>query len=773
MAENKFTVASSVFAMLQEDPESSRFFLDEVRPPLSREMVGNITGEGPLTGRSPDFYREMAMALSLSPLFRATARAMPDAAWIYYTSARDFVYIYPWVSSKEYHFSDALLRHEFFRLGTLEKNPTRRSFWTDVYVDEFGKGLLTTCAVPIYDRDTFLGTVALDLTVDFLTTQLDQFQIEGGNIFIVNDRQQLMASSSATTTEDGRILSLAEILARFGALRASAVQAIPANQLVLDEGYLIMRHQLRDVPWQLYCLFKPPSHWQGYLRTMGAGDLILIVGMGVLMAAIFLNTHFRFILPSGRLVQFIMDQDRSPRPAMPKKIPAAWLPWFTKITKTFQENERLAREIRRQNELLEKRVEERTQELLEANRQLQRESEEHLVAEREKQQLRNKLQQAQKMEAIGLLAGGVAHDLNNILAGLVSYPQLLLLELAEDNPLRDSILTIQKAGERSAAIVQDLLSLARRGVIISEVISFNELVCSYIDSLEYKRLIESYPGGVLETDLATDLWNINGSPPHLSKCIMNLVQNAMEAMPDGGRVIIRTANCTVEAPMAGYEEVAAGEYILVQVIDEGVGIAPEEIEHVFEPFYTKKVMGRSGTGLGMAVVWGTVKDHHGSVQLESEPGRVTTISLYFPITRKERPERPADVDVHLFRGRGELILFVDDVVEQREVGCRMLRLLGYRVAAVASGEAAIRYVRDHAPDLIVLDMIMGQGLDGYETYRRIVALRPGQKAVITSGFSENERVRGTMELGAGAYVRKPYRIEQIAAAVRQELDRAG
>lgn len=764
---------SSTFSMLQEATDAFRFHLDDVRKPYSLDMVGNLTGKGNLSGRSFSFDREIRMALNLNPYFQASFRAIQNAAWVYYTSARGFINSYPWVSSEDYRYSDDLLNHEFFLLGTPGKNPDRQLFWTGIYTDEYGKGLMTTCAVPIYDQQHFLGTVALDLTVDFFNRQLRQFHVGGGTIFIVNDRQQLVAHSPSTTSDSTALLSLQDMLAPFPGIEANTMQLVPENRLTHDGGYLILRYQLHHAPWQVYFLLKPASKWHGYLHTMGIGDFTLIIGMGILMAAIFLNTHFRFILPSGKLVQFIMDQGISPLPPLPKKIPTAWLPWFKKISNTFSDNERLAREIRQQNEMLEKRVEERTLELLESNRQLQRESEEHLAAEKEKQQLQSKLQHAQKMEAIGLLAGGVAHDLNNILAGLVSYPQLLLMELEPDSPLRDPIHTIQKAGERSAAIVQDLLSLARRGVTTTEVVFLNDLICNYIGSPECRRLASSHPAVEIETDLAADLLNMNGSPVHLIKCIMNLVLNAMEAMPEGGRVVVRTANRYVDMPIPGYEEVAEGEYVILQVSDDGVGIQPDEIERIFEPFYTKKVMGRSGTGLGMAVVWGTVKDHQGYIHVRSEPGECTTFSLYFPVTRNMRQAEQADVDLLHFRGKDELILIIDDVVEQREIGSRMLQLLGYRVVTVASGEIAVGYVREHTPDLVVLDMIMEPGMDGYETYRQITAIRPGMKAIITSGFSENEQVRKTMELGAGAYVRKPYRIEKIAVAVRNELDKSG
>ena len=195
------------------------------------------------------------------------------------------------------------------------------------------------------------------------------------------------------------------------------------------------------------------------------------------------------------------------------------------------------------------------------------------------------------------------------------------------------------------------------------------------------------------------------------------------------------------------------------------------MKHIFEPFYTKKVMGRSGTGLGMAVVWGTVKDHGGYIDVQSLEGMGTVFSLYFPACKEESSGERLTIAVEDCRGEGESVLVVDDVEDQRTIATVILEKLGYRVAAVPSGEAAVAYLKERSVDLIVLDMIMGKGMDGLETFREIIRMKPGQKAVIASGFSETARVKETQRLGAGEYVKKPYSMEKIGFAVRRELDK--
>lgn len=381
------------------------------------------------------------------------------------------------------------------------------------------------------------------------------------------------------------------------------------------------------------------------------------------------------------------------------------------------------------------------------------------------------LQRAHKMEAIGMLAGGVAHDLNNILSGLVSYPELLIMDLPEESPLKNSVLTIQKAGEKAAAIVQDLLTLTRRGVAVVEVVNLKDCITEYLKSPEFEKLISYHPDVQVRTDIETNLSNISGSPVHLSKAIMNLVSNAAEAMNHGGKILISAKNQYIDTPIKGYDHVAEGDYVVLSISDTGVGISPEDRERIFEPFYTKKVMGRSGTGLGMAVVWGTIKDHNAYIDLQSTEGKGTTCTLYFPVTRTKATRDDSILSIEDYMGKGESILIVDDVAEQREIASRMLKKLGYSVFSVQSGEEAVDYMNHNSAELVVLDMIMDPGIDGLETYKRIVELHPGQAAIIASGYSETEHVKEAKKLGAGAYLQKPYHLEGIGLVVKNELDK--
>jgi CheY-like chemotaxis protein len=241
-------------------------------------------------------------------------------------------------------------------------------------------------------------------------------------------------------------------------------------------------------------------------------------------------------------------------------------------------------------------------------------------------------------------------------------------------------------------------------------------------------------------------------------------------MLEGGTITIRSENRHADKPINTFDDIGKGDYVTLTVTDTGIGISSKDMERIFEPFYTKKDMGRSGTGLGMAVVWGTVKDHRGYIDIKSREGQGTTITLYFPVTRKELVTDSELVSLEEIKGNGESILIIDDVLEQRQIASEMLEKLGYAVTTAASGEEAVDYMADHSADLIVLDMIMDPGIDGLETYKKILKLHPGQKTIIASGYSESDRVKEAQKIGAGVYIKKPYLIEKFGRTVKKELE---
>ncbi len=257
-----------------------------------------------------------------------------------------------------------------------------------------------------------------------------------------------------------------------------------------------------------------------------------------------------------------------------------------------------------------------------------------LSREEEQLLLTEDLKQARKLEFIGTMAGSVAHDLNNILSGLVSYPELLLLQLQEDSPLIEPVKFMLEAGINAADIVQDMLTLTRRKVTLENVINLNTILNEYLVGAAHHHLISKYPGILFNIILEPDLLNLLGSETHIKKTIMNLVINAAENIENNGTIEIKTFNTNIEFPLKGYETIPEGEYVVLKITDSGSDIPDELIPRIFEPFFIKKKMGRNRSGLGLYVVWNSVKDHNGYLEVKNNPDEGMIFELYFPAGRE-------------------------------------------------------------------------------------------------------------------------------------------
>ena len=390
-------------------------------------------------------------------------------------------------------------------------------------------------------------------------------------------------------------------------------------------------------------------------------------------------------------------------------------------------------------------------------------------SENEKFNLERKLERARRMESLGILAGGVAHDLNNILGPILGYPDLILSTLPENSPIRGDIEMIKASAERASDVVQDLLTLARRGKYEMKAIHINKLISEYVNSSVFDSKKLKYPDVKVEFSLENNLSAVRGSEPHLAKAIMNLTINAFESMLHGGILSIRTHLGAISKQNLLLNEIPEGEYVIIEVEDTGYGIANEDLTHIFEPFYTRKEMGSSGSGLGLSVVLGVVQDHGGYVDVSTEKGIGTKFSIYLQPSPHLEDIIPTP-DINL-RGT-ENILVVDDGSEQRILAERLITSLGYKVDSVDSGIAAVEKIKKKGFDLIILDMIMEDNFDGLDTFKEIIKFRPDQRAIIVSGYAETGRVKEARKLGVGKYVRKPYSLDKIGAAIRFELDKS-
>ena len=393
---------------------------------------------------------------------------------------------------------------------------------------------------------------------------------------------------------------------------------------------------------------------------------------------------------------------------------------------------------------------------------------ERIQAQTEHEELQAHLHRSRQMESLGLLAGGVAHDLNNILSGLVTYPDVLLAGLSPEDRLYKPLQTIFESGTRAAAVVNDLLTITRASVTEKRILDINHLVTEQLQSPEFRMLGDDHSGVVVTADLSAEPLLVSGSDSHLRKALTNLVFNAVEACEGSGKVTVSTRREYLDRPQWVYEKIEIGDYVILTVEDNGPGIALPDLERIFEPFYSRKVLGRSGTGLGLTVVWNTVRDHQGHINIESDPSG-SAFHLFLPASSSTDLPTTTDLPIEDLKGNRETVLVIDDEEQQRFVVSSMLESLGYAVRAVSSGEAALEALAHEPADLLILDMIMPGGWGGAETYLRIRDQHPGQRAIIASGYAETDDVRTTQAAGAGVFLHKPYTLVQLATAIRNEL----
>jgi signal transduction histidine kinase/CheY-like chemotaxis protein len=397
----------------------------------------------------------------------------------------------------------------------------------------------------------------------------------------------------------------------------------------------------------------------------------------------------------------------------------------------------------------------------ERTRQLKKEVE-------DREHIAQQLRQSQKMEALGAMAGGVAHDLNNILAGIVSYPELIRLTLPDDSSLQKPLKTIENAGKRAAAVVTDMLTIARNVASVKEVVDLNELIVNFLHLPEWQRIVEMYPKVKVVQSFESQLMFISCSQVHIRKCLMNLLYNGVEASAPAGQVIISTGVAKKEK-IPAKQDLVDTQQVYFAVQDSGPGIGEEHLAHIFEPFYTTKKMGRSGSGLGLSVVWSTVQEHDGEIRTEDSP-HGACFTILFPALPGAVPktEKPISLPIESLKGKGSLLL-VDDEPQLREIGSKIVEMLGYSVSLAQSGEEAIKIFAEGDFDVVILDMLLGDGMNGRQTYEQMLNIKAGQKAIIVSGYSASVDVDKALELGAHAIIKKPYSIEEIGLAVKKCL----
>ncbi|OPY75041.1 MAG: Blue-light-activated protein [Syntrophorhabdus sp. PtaU1.Bin153] len=389
-------------------------------------------------------------------------------------------------------------------------------------------------------------------------------------------------------------------------------------------------------------------------------------------------------------------------------------------------------------------------------------------SEKERAALEEQLRQSQKMEAIGRLAGGIAHDFNNLLTVIQGYTDIALLGMGKDNPLLAKLTAIRKAASTAASLTHQLLAFSRRQVLEMRVIHLNNTV-KELESMLRRMIGEDIE---LTTALEQDLGRVKVDPRQIDQVIINLAVNARDAMPDGGKLEIRTANCDLDQTFV-LDHVGAlpGHYVMFSVSDTGKGMSPETKARIFEPFFTTKELGR-GTGLGLSMVYGIIKQSGGNIWVDSEPGRGTTFAVYLPRVYEDADQLKRDKTAIPPAGGNETILVVEDDSAVRKSTAEILAVQGYKVLEASNGDEALSIAdRPEIPIHMVLSDVVMPDMNGRQVVDHLAQVRPGIKVLFMSGYTDDAIVHyGVLDEGV-AYIQKPWRPDQLWRKVREVLDR--
>ncbi len=374
-----------------------------------------------------------------------------------------------------------------------------------------------------------------------------------------------------------------------------------------------------------------------------------------------------------------------------------------------------------------------------------------------------KLLKMEKLKIVETMASGVAHEINNLLISVVSYPDILINFLDNKEKIIKGLKEIQTAGLKISEILLDLTALSPKIALPKQRINLNNVIDECINSNEIAELLNN-KDITIQKILDKNLNFIKGTYSYIYKSIINLIKNAIEAIKLKGKILITTENIYLNENISEKFEVNEGEYVKLTIKDTGEGISEEDIDRIFDPFFTKKKLGRKSTGVGLTIVWNTIKSHNGAIEVKSDKTG-TSFFLYFPAVKEKLISDYKKIKIE----KKYSILVVDDEESQREIILEILLNNGFDVKTVSSGEEAIEYIKRNKVDLIILDMIMEPGIDGCETFERIKKINPNQKAIIISGMSYSERINRALSLGVKDFIKKPYTSKQLINIVKANL----
>ena len=751
------------YKYIKEQADGKSYNMDNIDQKHRAHVLVNMTGSGTFQGRGTEFDRITGMSLNLSDDFYALKQALPNLIYIYcITKNKQFVH-HPWVSSKVYKFEDAAYTYDIWKLGLPENNPDKKIYWTKTYLDSSGEqgGIMTSCGTPIYDNDNFIGVVGADITVDFLNMVVSEFEPQrNGYMLVFDDQQNMLAHPALISYSDKKIKKLKNSLPESLALQMNSILISPNNKIIEKGKWKFIKAPLGHSPYSLLYYYPRQTLMDIVISKMGYGSIGFIACMLLLVFSSLFMTQKKLVQPAEKFVNFILAKSRNQKVHPDNKLPRIWKPWFSTIDNVFNENNRLNESIKHHNIVLEQK-----------NTELEQEIEAKNKAQKAKEALEKQLIEEEKLKTVGLLSGGIAHDFNNQLAIIMGYASVLRSQknLSEEKQLQclDQILS---SANNSSSLIKQLLAFSQKGKYQNIPISIHEIINEVISILTHtidKRIS-------IKSNFAATKYTAKGDPAQIQNVIMNLAINAKNAMPNGGMITFKTTNeiLTKEQCETSEFNLKPGKYIKISIIDTGKGIAPQDKERIFEPFFTTKNSG-NGFGLGLAAALGTIRNHQGSITVESALGMGTDFCILLPVSEKNTSKDKAQKigAVNISESKVKLLL-----VDDEKAFCRMITdfmgALGYTMITYSNPLEAAEYYHDSWEDidLVIMDMIMPK-ISGYDMIKRFEKINPNVRIVISSAYSEESDVQELLEDNSRivGFHKKPFDLIKFANSIASIL----
>jgi signal transduction histidine kinase/class 3 adenylate cyclase/FixJ family two-component response regulator len=719
---------SLLFSQFKEN--NNLYHLDAIKPPFTKAIVGNVTGIGSLQNRSADFYREIEMVLYLNSLLHISVHNTPSIKWAYYTSAKKFFNNYPWVSSDYFKFTPELY-NEPYLICLPENNPKRQPVWTDAYIDAGASGLMVTTSAPVYDKDKFLGTVALDITLDFLNQYVKNFDYQHSTLFVINKNKQLLAHPSLVKSTNKKV-TVSEIdddLFEF-----SPMQIHELNSQVF------IYQNLENVPWKLISFTPKDYIIYDALYQTSWGFLILLPGLALILFVSYRITYKDFIIPAGLLVKQIEDENQDINSPIPKNIPSSWQIWFKTVVNIFQENRQLVSRL--------------NVSLVELKR-LDKLKDEFLA--------------------------NTSHELRTPLNGIIGISESLIDGVTGDlnHNTKANLEIIISSGKRLSSLVNDILDFSKLKSHKIELqlkpISVRELV-TVILTINRSLVIKSVK---LINNIPETLPLVNADEDRLQQILQNLIGNAIKFTENGAITI--SAKPTED------------NQLVITVSDTGIGIKDDQFENIFKSF--EQVEGSTcrkygGTGLGLAITKQLIELHGGKIWLNSKLGVGSDFSFTLTISEETKRENQSPLTVinplietndlidneflkfnnsteHNFK-----LLIVDDEPVNLQVLANHLSLQNYTVKQASLGTEALEIIKNgFKPDMILLDVMMPQ-MTGYEVTQKLREIYSATELPILMLTAKNQTSDLVQGLAAGAndYLTKPISKQELLARVKTHIN---